>query len=315
MDQTTQKTALVLSGGGAKGAFQIGALEVFYDHGYEFDIISGVSVGALNGAMVATGQFSELQQLWKSISRSDILKSRTIAGVIKQFILHKIGLAPPPRGLNDHTPLKQLLSTHLFGKEIKTPFHFGFVTLETGDYVNATIQRNGHTIDEDDILRILASSAIPVQFDPVTFYDQTLVDGGIRNISPIADVLPYSPDRIVIMPTEPIGDRKDNAKVNDILQIALRTVNVMLEEIFNEDIKRFVKVNRVVKQAEQEGVTLTKPNGTPYQYIEPHIVAPQETLGDSLDFGEDLLEERYQKGKKRAKEVLVSQSSETDNGH
>ena len=126
MNQTPPTTALVLSGGGAKGAFQIGALEVFYEHGYEFNIISGVSVGALNGAMIATRQFNELQQLWKTIGRNDILESRTIAGVIKQFLLHKIGVMKPPRGLNDHAPLKRLLSSYLLGKEVKIPFHFGF---------------------------------------------------------------------------------------------------------------------------------------------------------------------------------------------
>ena len=312
MNQTPQKTALVLSGGGAKGAFQVGALEVFYEHDYEFDIISGVSVGALNGAMIATRQFNELQRLWKTIGRNDILKSRTIAGVIKQFVLHKIGIGKPPRGLNDHAPLKRLLSSYLLGKEVKIPFHFGFVTLKNGNYVNATIQRDGHTINDDDILRILASSAIPVQFDPVDFYGQTLVDGGIRNISPIAEVLPYNPDEVVILPTEPIGDRKEEGKVNDILQIALRSVNVMLEEIFKEDIKRFVQINRLVGQAEKQGTTLTKPNGTAYKFIDSHIVAPRETLGDSLDFGEDIIAERYQKGKKRALEVLESQSNETE---
>lgn len=312
MPDQDKKIALVLSGGGAKGAFQVGALEVFYEHGYEFDIISGVSVGALNGAMIATRQFKELQRLWMSVSRSDILHSRTIGEVIQQFILYKIGLVDPPRGLNDHTPLKRLISNYLFGKKVQIPFHFGFVTLESGDYVNATIRRNGHHIDEDDILRILASSAIPVQIDPVDFYDQTLVDGGIRNISPIAEVLPYNPDEIVIIPTEPLINRKEETNVNDILRIAKRAIDVMLEEIFIEDIKRFVQINRLVGQAKDQSATLKKPNGMPYKYIESHIIAPKNTLGDSLDFDEEVLQERYQKGRERAKAVLDASPSEVD---
>src|SRR5699024_7795941 len=296
--------SLVLSGGGAKGAFQIGALEIFYEYGYSFNVISGISVGALNGAMIATDQFAQLQELWQTISRSDILQHRSLAGVIKQFLLHKIGIGRPPLGLNGNAPLKRLLSNHLLGKKIKIPYHFGFVKLKTGDFVSAIIRQDDHRINEDDILRILASSAIPVQFDPVEFYGQTLVDGGIRNITPIAEVLPHNPDEVVIIPTEPIGDRKDDAKVDDILQIAKRAVTVMLEEIFNEDIKRFVKTNRLVRQAEEQGITLKKPNELPYRYIEPLIVAPEKTLGDALNFDEQKISERYEAGQKRAREVL-----------
>ncbi|MCW9708761.1 patatin-like phospholipase family protein [Fodinibius salsisoli] len=312
MPDQDKKIALVLSGGGAKGAFQVGALEVFFERGYQFDVLSGVSVGALNGAMIATQQFKELQRLWQVISRSDILTSRSLAGVIKEFTLYKIGLTDPPRGLNDHTPLKRLLTNHLLGQEVQIPFHFGFVSLQKGHYVNATIRRNGHQIDEDDILRVLASSAIPVQFDPVDFYGQVLVDGGIRNISPIAEVLPYNPDEVVIIPTEPIGNREEDVEVNDILKIAKRAIDVMLEEIFKEDIKRFVQINRLVGQAEQQGSTLKKPNGMPYKFIKSHIVAPQELLGDSLNFKRDKLEERYERGKKRAQEILDNVPEEED---
>ncbi|HLR24293.1 MAG TPA: patatin-like phospholipase family protein [Fodinibius sp.] len=312
MPKKDKKIALVLSGGGAKGAFQTGALEIFYEYGYSFDVISGISVGALNGAMIATDQFAQLQELWQTISRSDILQHRSLAGVIQQFLLHKIGIGKPPLGLNGNAPLKRLLSNYLLGKEIKIPYHFGFVKLKTGDFVNAIIRQDDHHINEDDILRILASSAIPVQFDPVEFYGQMLVDGGIRNITPISEVLPYNPDEIVIIPTEPIGERKDDAEVNDILQIAKRTVNIMLEEIFNEDIKRFVKVNQLVQQAEQQGVTLKKANGLPYRYIEPCIVAPEQTLGDALNFDEQKLSERYEAGQDRAREVLNAPRTEME---
>lgn len=310
MPDQDKTIALVLSGGGAKGAFQVGALEVFYEHGYHFDMLSGVSVGALNGAMIATDQFQALRRLWQTIDKDDILNSRSLAQVIQQFILYKIGIADPPRGLNGNGPLRRLLSSHLYGKQVKVPFHFGFVSLEKGNYVNATIRQDGHRINEDDILRVLASSAIPVQFDPVDFYGQTLVDGGIRNISPIAEVLPYNPDEVVIIPTEPITDRQENKKVNDILEIAKRTIDVMLEEIFKEDIKRFVQINRLVGQAARHDITLEKPNGMPYQYIDARIVAPTDILGDSLNFDPDKLQERYERGQKRAKEVLDLASAE-----
>lgn len=312
MAEQNKKIALVLSGGGARGAFQVGVLDVLCEQGYEFDVVSGVSVGALNGAMIATRQFTELQKLWRTIRKEDILHSRSLGEVIKQFVLYKIGITDPPRGLNNLTPLKRLLSNYLFDQQIRIPFHFGFVPLESGHYVNATIRREGHRIDEDDILRILASSAIPFQFDPVDFYNQTLVDGGIRHISPIAQVLPYNPDEIVIIPTKPLDGRQEEAEVNDILQIGKRSIDVMLDEIFIEDIQRFVEINRLVGQASRKGLSLKKPDNTPYKHINATIVAPTQILGDSLDFGEEVLQERYDRGQQRAREVL--KNSDADDG-
>lgn len=302
--------ALVLAGGGAKGSFQVGALKVLYEHGYQFDVISGVSVGALNGAMIATKQFEPLQQLWETIEQDDILNHRSLGSVIKQFVLHKIGIAQPPLGLNNNKPLKRLLSNHLLGQQIKIPYHFGFVKLKTGDFVNAIIRQKGHNINKDDILRILGSTAIPVKFDPVDFHGQLLVDGGIRNITPISEVLPYNPDRIVIIPTEPYGENrkaKDNqADVSDILQIAKQTVSIMLDEIFNQDIKRFLKTNHLVQQAKEHGINLEKPNGLNYQHIDPLIIAPKKKLGDALNFKRSKIDEHFEKGQQRARDILSS---------
>jgi NTE family protein len=61
------KTALVLTGGGAKGAFQFGAEQYAREvKGYEWDVIAGVSVGALNGTMLAMHKYRELEELWTS---------------------------------------------------------------------------------------------------------------------------------------------------------------------------------------------------------------------------------------------------------
>ncbi len=81
------KTALVLSGGGFRGAFQVGALQVLLENWHKidsknpplkFDIVSGVSAGALNGLLVAQNKFDELLELWNQIARngvSEIYKS------------------------------------------------------------------------------------------------------------------------------------------------------------------------------------------------------------------------------------------------
>ena len=76
-----KKTALVLSGGGFKGAFQVGALDYLRENWDQiapdrpplsFDIVAGVSVGSLNGLLVALGRFDELQQLWNDVAENGV---------------------------------------------------------------------------------------------------------------------------------------------------------------------------------------------------------------------------------------------------
>ncbi len=68
-----KKTALVLSGGGAKGAFQVGAEKYAREvKGYHWDIIAGVSVGALNGSMLAMAKYDRLFEIWNTISSDKV---------------------------------------------------------------------------------------------------------------------------------------------------------------------------------------------------------------------------------------------------
>lgn len=70
---------LVLVGGGAKGAYQVGALQYLAELGLQPQIIAGTSIGALNGAVLASsGGFPQsvrrLSELWKQLARADILR-------------------------------------------------------------------------------------------------------------------------------------------------------------------------------------------------------------------------------------------------
>jgi len=64
---------LVLEGGGAKGSYQIGAYEAIFQCGLEVNAISGTSIGAINGAMIAQGDFPLCKSLWEDISYSKII--------------------------------------------------------------------------------------------------------------------------------------------------------------------------------------------------------------------------------------------------
>ena len=68
------KYALVLAGGGTKGAYQIGALKALKELGIEIEAITGASIGAINGAIIAQGDLDRLEDLYNHIKLEDILE-------------------------------------------------------------------------------------------------------------------------------------------------------------------------------------------------------------------------------------------------
>jgi NTE family protein len=303
--KTDERTALVLPGGGAKGAFQAGVLQILREQGFTYDVISGISVGSLNGAMLATDQFDTMIEAWKHLTPKQVHRKKTLLGLARRYLQYKIGLGKPPVSKYDNGPLHNLLREHLLNKPTVVAFTFGFVKLETGRYIRASIpHQESHTINEQDIRRILASTAIPVVFNPVSIGDYQCVDGGLRDISPIREVLPYNPHRAIIIPTKPIDGNPRPVQSRDIIDIAFRSIDIMMDEIFYEDIARFLTINHLVRQADDEGVELRHRTGRIYRHVHPLIIAPKEPLGDAMDFSNDNVRRLMQVGRDRAREVL-----------
>ena len=70
------KRGLVLEGGGAKGAYQVGCLRAFQEHDIKFDAIAGTSIGALNGALLSSGKVDEGTAYWSALSVRRAVKPR-----------------------------------------------------------------------------------------------------------------------------------------------------------------------------------------------------------------------------------------------
>ena len=69
----TKEYGLVLEGGGAKGAYQIGAWKALKEAGVKIKGVSGTSVGALNGALICMDDLERAENLWANISYSQIM--------------------------------------------------------------------------------------------------------------------------------------------------------------------------------------------------------------------------------------------------
>ncbi len=305
-------TALVLSGGGAKGAFQFGAIryieEIYKKEKpfFNYSIIAGVSVGALNGTMLAMNKYQILKDVWYSISSSKVYK-----GKINWFALLRIMFGK--KSVLSNKPLYEMIRQYVNLKDINKDYNLriGVVSRLTGEY--RALSPEEFDNDEDFRKAVLASTSIPVIWPPVkeirikdeVFRDA--VDGGIRNISPLGDVIEFDPSEVIIINCSSSRIRlKEDAKASaNIFRIAKRALTeITLDEIFNTDITEFLRVNRLVQQAERQGCQLLKQDGRPYKSFRTVLIEPDHDLGDTLDFSRDLIKYRMAEGFRKAKEAF-----------
>lgn len=296
-----KKIALVLSGGGAKGSYQAGVLKAINDRlDLDYDVISGVSVGNLNGVMMAQGKVDELVEVWKEITNDKVYKKKPIWKVVWQYIKHKIGIDGAPYGLYSNKPLFKIIKKYIDFDDIDTPFYSGRVNLNTKGYSNSISKKNIHK-------EVLASTTIPIIWKPVEIEGQHWVDGGVRNVTPLSDILGHKPDLIIIIPTQAYVPNpqwiNDTGMTKDIVEVASRTLGIMMNEVFKEDMKRLLEINELVGQAENKGITLNKNHKNKYKYYDNIIVNPKINMGDPLNFNNDVVMERYDHGIERGKQV------------
>ncbi len=312
------KRAVVLSGGGAKGAFQFGALRYIEkilkteNPGYNFDIIAGVSVGSLNGVMLAMDKYDELENLWNTITDEDIYTgSMKVLPVFFRVLFGK-------RSVLGNKPLEKLLDKHVRLEDIKSSKHdfiFGVVSLITGEYSSF---RASDFVDNVNFRNaILASTAMPVIWEPVQqirVNDESkmkdmldhveLVDGGLRNVSPLGDIIDLNPDEIIIINCSSVKMKTQADAAKNIIKIAERSLTeIALNEIFRSDIRQFLDINAIIKQF-PEGAEAKKEKGGFFKYFNSILIEPGEDLGDTLDFSQNEIQRRIRIGYDTAKEVF-----------
>ena len=186
------KTAFVLSGGASLGAVQAGMLRALYERGIAPDLIVGTSVGALNGAFLASrpptpATAQRLAEVWRGVSRWNVFPLNPLTGFfgffgardhlvsdrgLRSLVADNLKLGP----LEDSpVPLHVITTDLLSGRELR---------LSTGDAFEA----------------VIASAAIPGVFPAVEREGQLLIDGGVANNTPIVDAIELGAERIYVLP-------------------------------------------------------------------------------------------------------------------
>ena len=120
-----EKTALVLGGGGARGAYEAGVWQALTELGIDIDMVTGTSVGSINGAMVCQGDLDLTIEMWKEIETHKVFDmpegSQTI-DYAKEIVLNKGAGA---------SGLKELLTQYVDEDRIRrSPIDYGLVVVE-----------------------------------------------------------------------------------------------------------------------------------------------------------------------------------------
>lgn len=189
----TPDSALVLSGGLFRNAFQVGVIEALHARGFRPDVVIGVSSGAWNAACLAAGQVDLMRPFWEAVGRS---RKMNLKNTVRNRTLFNI-----------RTIIREIPEAHLDFDAIThsaTRVLVGATRLR--DYTFQLLQLNQRS-RKDVFTALMASNLIPgVVGWPISFDGHRFVDGGFTNRVPYGEALRIRARKVIVV--IPDHDRK-----------------------------------------------------------------------------------------------------------
>ena len=289
--------AIVLSGGGAKGAFQVGVLdELITRRGVSVDVFAGVSTGAIQALGGAQDDVPGLLAAWLAL--------RGNRDAYREKPLGVVGGLLGASSLYDPAPIRARI--RVFADEPKLratgkKLLLGVVSLTTGEF---------RTIDENQAgiaNWVYASSAMPVFFPPLRTKaadggEQQWVDGGVRNVTPLAAALDWNPRAVIVVMASPMGRQAGRASrdYSSLVSIALRSVGILQSEVVANDTEQAELINDLLgaRAAQAQALTAAGVTGAvaasvlapidaklaQYRFAPIRIIAPDQEYSGTLEF-------------------------------
>lgn len=287
--QLHKKTGLILSGGGARAAYQVGVLKAISeiipkDAHNPFHIICGTSAGAINAVALAThaSRFRigvlGLEAIWRNFHAEQIYRTdfRALSGRALRWLsalfLGGIG-ARRPVSLLDNDPLKQLVGRLLRFERIQH-------AIEAGDLHAVSITCSGYSTGESvsffegrhelkgwrrarrvgtptklKLEHLIASSAIPIVFPAVKINREYFGDGSVRQLAPISPALHLGADRVLVIGVS--GNAEIHARIKGqgyptVAQVAGHVLNSAFLDSLAGDVERLERINRTIGMIPEE---------------------------------------------------------------
>lgn len=309
----SNKTGLLLAGGGARAAYQVGVLKAISTvlprrASNPFPVISGTSAGAINGATLAihAADFHlgvhRLVNVWENFRAHQVFRTDAL-GVLAtsaQWLAAMMfgGLGKHnPHALLDRTPLSELLSAKLAFKHIQHAVdagHLHALGITCSGYTSGqsvTFYQGRHDITpwrrvrrigcpaQIGIEHLMASSAIPLVFQAIMIHREYFGDGSMRQIAPISPSLHMGADRLFIVgarnqPYE-TAERVKTEEYPSVARVAGHVLSSIFLDTLEADLERLRRINRTI--------SLIPPSersegGVALRHIDAFVIAPSEEL-------------------------------------
>lgn len=243
-ERKSPKRALVLPGGGGRGAYQVGVVKALYEKGLRFDMAFGTSIGGLNAALLAQGSIERLEEIWHSIRASDIFKLPSPQQMGRLLMGHKLGLL-------DNSPLEELLRREVNLPRLRASnMQIGWCTtdlcsLQTKLFMMDEIMSTNELIDV-----LMATSAIPMAFPPRHINGQGLwVDGGLVRNTPMETAIEMGADEIYMVLLHP---DKINVCPTNMMEVVIRCLDIVLDASARKEIQTAELYNRLIAEGNIE---------------------------------------------------------------
>jgi len=284
MPSNDSKTALILSGGGARGAYQVGVLKAIAhlqpQGGHNpFDIICGTSAGAINACVLACESdhyghaITRLEHIWSSLDSRKIHKVgflQLLKSTLRIFasFFHEGRVAGVPKALLDNTPLRQLLESQIDFSKLTARLAQGDLTAlsitalayDSGKNVSfyqgsdeVKSWRRNQRVGSRTVLshdHLMASSALPAIFPAVRIQGEYFGDGAIRQSAPLSTALHLGADRLFVIGVshnarEQAEPNNPNSSPPSFAQIAGHLLNSSFIDAMDEDLEMLQRFNRI----------------------------------------------------------------------
>lgn len=189
-----KKLGLVFAGGGAKGAYEIGALEAIEELGLmnNINMVSGNSIGSVNLCLFAEGDVKKAKSLWQNIDPADFLA----------FDNNGFDITKEGDGIFSREGLIRLIKKNVDLSKVTNSDNIYYITvctkLSDGTIAPVYVKLNGKT-PETILDYIMASSAIPIVYDAVVVEGVAYFDGGLRDNTPIMPLYEEGATDIIVI--------------------------------------------------------------------------------------------------------------------